>query len=29
MPDRLHHRLDHGVEELAGLLGISVWEQLH
>jgi hypothetical protein len=29
MMDRLHHTLDHGVEKLAGLLGISVGEQLH
>ena len=27
--DGLHHVLEHGVEELAGLLGIAVGEQLH
>ena len=27
--DRLHHPLEHGVEELARLLGIAVGEQLH
>ena len=27
--DRLHHALEHGVEELARLLGIAVGEQLH
>jgi hypothetical protein len=27
--DCLHHTFDYGVEELAGLLGISVGEQLH
>ena len=27
--DRLHHVLEHGVEELARLLGVAVGEQLH
>ena len=27
--DGLHHPLEHGVEELAGLLGVAVGEQLH
>ena len=27
--DRLHHPLEHGVEELARLLGIAVGQQLH
>ena len=27
--DGLHHALDHGIEELPGLLGIAVGEQLH
>ncbi len=27
--DRLHHPLEHGIEELARLLGIAVGEQLH
>ncbi|HWC04162.1 MAG TPA: hypothetical protein VHF87_15500 [Methylomirabilota bacterium] len=27
--DRLHHPLEHGVEKLAGLLGVTVGEQLH
>ena len=27
--DRLHHVLEHGVEELARLLGVAIGEQLH
>jgi len=27
--DRLHHPLDHRVEEFSGLFGIAVSEQLH
>ena len=27
--DRLHHPLEHGVEQLAGLLGVTVGKQLH
>jgi hypothetical protein len=29
MMDRLHHTLDHGIEDLARLFGIAVGEQLH